>query len=173
MWVYWPISKQINNTILQFSKIDYYKPSNWNADIQLTSISKFNPNIYIDERQNIRNFFNPNSKSNSFSKQFNKKSHNLVVNFFILTIDTPTYLSNQTNLPRLPNKIFFFQTYLSRSRLHTYGADRPKTHLPGQCMVTFFIPFTTTDACICLIPTVHNFSTYMQVYTVFQICPYS
>ena len=107
MWVYWPISKQINNTILQFSKIDYYKPSNWNADIQLTSISKFNPNIYIDERQNIRNFFNPNSKSNSFSEHFNTKSHNLVVNFFILTIDTPTYLSNQTNLPRPPNKIFF------------------------------------------------------------------
>ena len=52
-------------------------------------------------------FFNPNSKSNSFSKQFNKKSHNLVVNFFILTIDTPTHLSNQTNLPRPPNKIFF------------------------------------------------------------------
>ena len=89
-------------------------------------------------------FFNPNSKSNSFSKQFNKKSHNLVVNFFNLSIDTPTYLSNQTNLPRPLYKIFFFKTYLSRSRLHTYGADRPKTHLPGQCMVTFFIPFTTT-----------------------------
>ena len=53
-------------------------------------------------------FFQPqNSKSNSFSEHFNTKSHNLVVNFFILTIDTPTYLSNQTNLPRPPNKIFF------------------------------------------------------------------
>jgi len=93
----------------------------------------------------FRNLFQPKTpKSNSFSEHFNTKSHNLVVNFFILTIDTPTYLSNQTNLPRPPNKIFFFQTYLSRSRLHTYGADRPKIHLPGQCMVTFFIPFTTT-----------------------------
>jgi hypothetical protein len=66
--------------------------------------------IHIHEANktsSFRNFFNPNSKSNSFSKQFNKKSHNLVVNFFILTIDTPTYLSNQTNLPRPPNKIFF------------------------------------------------------------------
>ena len=56
----------------------------------------------------FRNLFQPKTpKSNSFSEHFNTKSHNLVVNFFILTIDTPTYLSNQTNLPRPPNKIFF------------------------------------------------------------------
>ena len=42
-------------------------------------------------------FFNPNSKSNSFSEHFNTKSHNLVVNFF-----NPYH--RHTHLPIKPNK---------------------------------------------------------------------
>jgi hypothetical protein len=67
-----------------------------------------------------------------------------VVNFFNLSIDTPTYKPNNKNLPRPLYKIFFFQTYLSRSWLNRYGADRPKSHRTPQCMVTFFIPYSTT-----------------------------
>ncbi len=56
----------------------------------------------------FRNLFQPKTpKSNLFSEHFFIKSHNLVVNFFNPSIDTPTYPSNQTNLPRPPYKINF------------------------------------------------------------------
>ncbi len=77
------------------------------------------------------NFFQPKTpKSNSFSEHFFTKSHNLAVNFFNLSIDTPTYQSNQTNLPRpLKQNIFSFKhTSQGHGSIDTVQTDQKPTY---------------------------------------------